>query len=81
MKVDFDQHAVEDLENIYSFIATDNPRSAFSVIERIVTSVERLAQFPEMARAGKVEATREWVIPQLPYIAVYRVSWSEKRSS
>ena len=26
-----------------------------------------------MARAGQVEGTREWVIPRLPYIAVYKV--------
>lgn len=42
-------------------------------MNRIVASVERLNQFPEMARAGIVEGTREWVIPRLPYIAVYRV--------
>lgn len=26
-----------------------------------------------MARNGQVEDTREWVMPRLPYIAVYRV--------
>lgn len=39
-----------------------------------VGSAERLADFPRMARTGKVEDTREWVIPRLPYIAVYRVN-------
>lgn len=74
MKVLFDERAVEDLEDIYRFIAADDPRTARMVIDRIVASVERLAQFPDMARAGRVEGTREWVVPRLPYIAVYRVS-------
>ncbi len=74
MKVVFDERAAADLEDIYRFIATDNPRNAQSVVDRIVASVERLGQFPEMARAGQVDGTREWVVPQLPFIVVYRLS-------
>lgn len=73
MKVVFDDRAVADLEDIYHFISADNPRAARSVVDRILSSAERLADFPLMARSGKVENTREWVIPRLPYIAVYRV--------
>jgi addiction module RelE/StbE family toxin len=73
MKVVFDDKAVEDLEDIYRFISAENPHAARSVVNRIVASVERLADFPHMARDGKVADTREWVIPRLPYIAVYRV--------
>jgi addiction module RelE/StbE family toxin len=73
MKVVFDDRAVEDLEDIYRFISTDNPQAARAVVDRVVRSAERLADFPRMARSGKVEDTREWVIPRLPYIAVYRI--------
>lgn len=73
MKVVLNEKAVEDLEEIYRFIAADSPRNARAVIDRIVASVERLAAFPEMAREGQVEGTREWVVPRLPYIAVYRI--------
>lgn len=73
MKVVFDDRAVEDLEDIYRFISAENPHAARSVVDRIVASVERLADFPRMARDGKVADTREWVVPRLPYIAVYRV--------
>ena len=73
MKVVFDDRAVEDLEDIYRFISAENPHAARSVVDRIVASVERLADFPRMARDGKVADTREWVVPRLPCIAVYRV--------
>lgn len=73
MRVVFDDRAVEDMEDIYRFIYSENPHAARSVVDRIVASVERLADFPRMARDGRVEDTREWVIPRLPYIAVYRV--------
>lgn len=76
MKVLFDANAVEDLSNIYRFISADSSTAAEKVLSRIVSSIERLALFPEMGRVGQVEETREWVIPRLPYIAVYRVNES-----
>jgi plasmid stabilization system protein ParE len=74
MKLLFDARAVEDLESIHQFIAADNPHAARAVTDRIVASIGRLVQFPEMGRTGTVVGTREWVIPRLPYIAVYRTA-------
>lgn len=73
MRVVFDARAIEDLEHIFRFIVRDNPSNARSVIDRILTSIARLGTFPGMGRLGQVEGTREWVIPRLPYVAVYRV--------
>jgi addiction module RelE/StbE family toxin len=73
MKVVFDARAVEDLDHIFKFIAADNSEAARNVVARIIAAIERLASFPEMARLGRVEKTRELVIPRLPYIAVYRI--------
>lgn len=72
MKVVFDAKAVGDLEGIYAWIAQESPATALAVIERILASIEHLATFPEMARIGRVEGTREWVVPRLPYIVVYK---------
>lgn len=71
MKVVFDPRAVEDLEQIRFWISQDRPATADAVMERIFASVERLARFPEMGRVGKVQGTREWVVPRLPFIVVY----------
>jgi addiction module RelE/StbE family toxin len=73
MKLLFDDRALGDLEGIFHWITQDSPKSAKSVIDRIFASTELLASFPYMGRAGRDEGTREWVVPRLPYIAVYEV--------
>ena len=78
MKVVFDDRAVSDLEDIYRFIVAHNPLNAADVTGRILASIETLADYPDMAREGVVAGTREWVIPGLPYIAVYRISRQTK---
>jgi addiction module RelE/StbE family toxin len=73
MKVVFDARAAEDLTQIHSWIAADNLSAAAGVAEAILAGVERLAAYPLIGRVGKVEGTREWVVPRLPYIVVYQV--------
>jgi plasmid stabilization system protein ParE len=53
MKVVFDPRAVEDLEHIHDFIASDSPLNADAVVDRILSSIEKLGEFPSMARAGR----------------------------
>jgi toxin ParE1/3/4 len=53
-------------------IAEDNPAAAARVVERIRTAIERLRDFPALGRPGRVEGTRELVIPGTPYIVPYR---------
>lgn len=73
MKLVFDDLALADLENIYDWIARDNPRAAKVVVERLFASIEHLARFPHMGRYGRDEGTFEWVVPRLPYIVVYEI--------
>ena len=73
MNVVLDARAVEDLQEIMDWIAQDAPRTAELVVTRILDSVERLGRFPEMGRNGRDPGTREWVVPGLPYIAVYEL--------
>jgi toxin ParE1/3/4 len=48
-KVQFRPAAAADLENIYDFIARDNPLNAFAFIQRIRRRCEEIAEFPEAA--------------------------------
>ena len=77
MKVIIREAAYDDLDRIYAWIAKDRPRSADTVINRIVESAERLGRFPYMGHKGRVIETYEWVIPGLPYILVYQVREDE----
>jgi toxin ParE1/3/4 len=61
------------LEDIYERIAAHDPAAAPRVIERIRIAVERLQQFPMIGRPGRVDGTRELIIPGTPYIVPYRV--------
>jgi plasmid stabilization system protein ParE len=73
MKLVFDDRAIADIEDIFQWIANDNPVAARAVIERIFGSTEHLAKFPQMGRAGRDEGSFEWVVPRLPYIVVYEI--------
>ena len=48
-------------------------QAAARVRTAIRTAVERLPTYPNLGRAGRVDGTRELVIPDTPYIAAYRV--------
>jgi toxin ParE1/3/4 len=62
-----------DLLALVDYIAENSPQEALRIYETIRTSVNRLATFPHSGRAGRVEPTRELVIPGLPYIVIYIV--------
>jgi toxin ParE1/3/4 len=74
MNLEWSVFALADREAIFDYIEADSPRAAVSVDDRIEARVEGLAKFPEMGRVGRVEGTRELVIPRTPYIAAYRIA-------
>ena len=43
------------------------------MVDRILDALQLLELFPESGRPGRVEGTRELVVPRLPYIVVYQV--------
>ena len=71
MKAIIRESAFGDLERISAWISHDSPAAATRVIGLILENIERLARFPLMGHAGRVEGTLEWVVPSLPYIVVY----------
>jgi toxin ParE1/3/4 len=73
MKIRWSDPAQTDLFEILDYIARDNPSAAKRVERRLVHAVESLAQQPRRGRPGRVEGTRELVIPRLPYIVIYRI--------
>jgi toxin ParE1/3/4 len=73
MKLVLDDRALSDLEGIFDWIAKENPIAAKAVVERIFSSVEHLAKFPQMGHAGLDPGSFEWVVPRLPYIVVYEI--------
>ncbi|MGH9414107.1 MAG: type II toxin-antitoxin system RelE/ParE family toxin [Terriglobales bacterium] len=66
--------ALGDRNAIFDYIEADSPRAAIDIDDRIRAAAERLIKFPAAGRPGRVEETRELIIPHMPYIAVYRVT-------
>ena len=66
------KRALTNLDAEAAFIARDNPAAA-RVVDDITTTVGLLAQHPALGRSGRVEGTRELVVPDTPYLVPYRV--------
>ena len=66
--------AVADREGLVDYIAARNPFAAIEQGDRIAQAIERLSKFTEIGRMGRVQGTRELVIPGTPYVTVYRLN-------
>lgn len=73
MRLIWTEPALSDLQALRSFIELDKPGVALNVVERILDSVDQLALFPNSGRVGRVDGTRELIVPGLPFIIAYRI--------
>jgi addiction module toxin, RelE/StbE family len=74
VKLEWSLFAVADREQIFDYIEADNPRAAIFLDDRIEARIETLLDYPLAGRSGRIEGTRELVIADTPYIAVYRIA-------
>lgn len=75
MQLKWTDLAEKDLDNIETYIATENSRLvAVDVVLKVLNSCELiLSNHPQAGRPGRVSGTRELVINGLPLIVVYRI--------
>lgn len=75
MRVEWSAHAVSDLKTISEYIEQDRSlETANRVTGAIYDCVQGLRTMPYRGRHGRVENTRELVVPRLPYVIVYRAA-------
>ena len=74
MKLRWTGLALNDLKDIHSYIAEQNPVAALKVARLLRVHAEGLAAYPEKGRLGRVDETREQAIPGTPYVIAYRVT-------
>ncbi|MDP9175809.1 MAG: type II toxin-antitoxin system RelE/ParE family toxin [Planctomycetota bacterium] len=77
MRLRWLKRGLQSLRIIHAHIASDNLAAAKYVVQGIRDATRRLSEFPSSGRPGKVTGTRELVLPQWPYIVVYRVMADE----
>lgn len=68
------KRALRRLDEIGAHIAEESPEAAARVIARILSAAELLTEQPAMGRVGRIKATRELVLVDIPYIVPYRVN-------
>lgn len=73
MQVRWLRRALKNLDEEAEYIARVDPEAAAQIMERIATSVDRLAAHPALSRPGRVPVTRELVIAGIPYVVPYRI--------
>lgn len=73
MRVEWRGLAINDLLEIVTYIAQDNPEAAFDVDEEIHRQVELLITHPHIGRRGRIKGTKELVISNLSYVVPYLV--------
>lgn len=59
--------------DIYRHIASDNPRAARALHDKILSGVQVLSEASQTGRPGRVPGTREWLVAGTSTIVPYRV--------
>ncbi len=75
MQLKWTDLAAKDLDNIETYIATENsPLVAVDVVLKVINSSELiLSTHPQAGRPGRISGTRELVIDGIPFVLIYRI--------
>lgn len=73
MQIRWSPAVAEDFSNIIEYIRRDSPQAAERVARTIYESASSLTYFLQKGRIGRVDGTRELLLPRLPFILVYRI--------
>jgi toxin ParE1/3/4 len=71
MSVRYTARALEQLAEIFDYIARDNPQAAHAVQARIKASIERLDDFPFAGRITERPGVRVLTVVRYPYRVFY----------
>jgi plasmid stabilization system protein ParE len=74
MRVRWTEPSARDLTNICDYISErDGAEAAPKVALRIYEAIGGLVRFPHLGRSGRKRGTRELILSDIPYLAVYRL--------
>ncbi len=75
MRIEWSSPATADLKNIAEWIEQDRGVDTANRITRVIhEAVQSLRTMPYRGRYGRLENTRELVVPRLPYVVIYQIS-------
>ena len=79
MTVRWTRQALRDLDQLRDYTFRYSRRGAEKLVAKIDRSLQLLASHPEMGRLGRIEGTRELIVPRTPYIVVYQLAADQIR--
>ena len=75
MKLRYERGALSDLDEIFAYIAADNPAAAARLVTRIEEAAERIATSPFMGQTTRRPGFRRFPVGN--YLIVYEVGTDE----
>jgi toxin ParE1/3/4 len=75
MKLRYERGALSDLDEIFAYIAQDNPIAAAELVGRIEEVAARISEMPRLGAATKKPQFRKFPVDR--YLIVYEVTDSE----
>ncbi|MGA3308305.1 MAG: type II toxin-antitoxin system RelE/ParE family toxin [Xanthobacteraceae bacterium] len=75
MKLRYERGALADLDEIFAYIAADNPEAAARLVDRIEDVARRIAASPYMGEATRKSEFRRFPVGN--YLIVYEVGKDE----
>jgi plasmid stabilization system protein ParE len=73
MNVKWTIPAAEQLDQAYNYIAESNSDAAEEVAQHVIDTTEMLGKHPGAGRNGRVAGTREFFVPDTPFVIAYAV--------
>ncbi|MGB7188947.1 MAG: type II toxin-antitoxin system RelE/ParE family toxin [Acidobacteriaceae bacterium] len=73
MNVFWTEPALTRREESLDYIEAENAPAAQRMEVRVVDTIRMLADHPLAGRAGRIASTRQFAVPQSPFLIVYKV--------
>jgi len=67
------EEAKESLQRNIEYYAAEDPKTAYRVMDEVITRSLALLDHQKMGRPGRVKNTRELVVNNTPFILVYAI--------
>jgi addiction module RelE/StbE family toxin len=73
LSIEWRSRALDDIASAQNYLSDRNPEAARRILERILQRSRELEDFPEMGKPGRLQGTRELLVPGSPYVLIYRI--------
>ena len=74
MHVRLTEDAIADLDSVEEYLAPRNPQGLQRAFAAIFTTISQLETFPFLGRTGRIDGTREIVVPHTPFMIIYSLN-------